>query len=121
MTLLGLDAYATSSLVALVVSAFMLDAALKALSQILSPPMRAILWKSIALALVLIVALATALQRLLSWLATSGMADGVDKAATFVSDDEQQRRVKGIAKALRRKLDVATQAVGDDPQSASDN
>jgi uncharacterized protein involved in cysteine biosynthesis len=51
----------------------MLDAALKALSQILSPPMRAILWKSIALALVLIVALATALQRLLSWLATSGM------------------------------------------------
>ena len=53
--------------------ATMLDAALKALSQILSPPMRAILWKSIALALVLIVALATALQRLLSWLATSGM------------------------------------------------
>ncbi len=51
----------------------MLDAAVKALSQILSPPMRAILWRSIALALVLIVALATALQRLLSWLATSGM------------------------------------------------
>lgn len=51
----------------------MLDAALKALSQILSPPMRAILWKSIALALVLIVALAFGLQRLLSWLAGSGM------------------------------------------------
>jgi len=51
----------------------MWDAAVKALSQILSPPMRAILWRSIALALVLIVALATALQRLLSWAATSGM------------------------------------------------
>ena len=50
----------------------MLDAAVKALSQILSPPMRAILWRSIGLALVLIVALATGLQRLLSWFATSG-------------------------------------------------
>jgi len=50
----------------------MLDAAVKALSQILSPPMRSILWRSIALALVLIAVLAVALQRLLSWLATSG-------------------------------------------------
>jgi len=50
----------------------MLDAAIKALSQILSPPMRTILWRSIGLALVLIVVLATGLQRLLSWLATSG-------------------------------------------------
>src|SRR5271155_4007467 len=50
----------------------MLDAAVKALSQILSPPMRAILWRSIGLALVLIVVLAIGLQRLLSWLATSG-------------------------------------------------
>ena len=50
----------------------MLDAAVKALSQILSPPMRAILWRSIGLALVLIVALAVGLQRLLSWFATSG-------------------------------------------------
>jgi uncharacterized protein involved in cysteine biosynthesis len=50
----------------------MLDAAVKALSQILSPPMRSILWRSIALALVLIVVLAVGLQRLLSWLATSG-------------------------------------------------
>jgi uncharacterized protein involved in cysteine biosynthesis len=50
----------------------MLDAAVKALSQILSPPMRSILWRSIALALVLIVVLAIGLQRLLSWLATSG-------------------------------------------------
>src|ERR1700731_1904583 len=50
----------------------MLDAAIKALSQILSPPMRTILWRSIGLALVLIVVLAIGLQRLLSWLATSG-------------------------------------------------
>ena len=50
----------------------MLDAAVKALAQILSPPMRSILWRSIALALVLITVLAIGLQRLLSWLATSG-------------------------------------------------
>src|SRR6202000_1054903 len=53
-------------------STIMLDAAIKALSQILSPPMRSILWRSIGLALVLIVVLAIGLQRLLSWLATSG-------------------------------------------------
>jgi CysZ protein len=50
----------------------MLDAAAKALSQILSPPMRRILWRSIALALGLIAVLAIGLQRLLSWLTTSG-------------------------------------------------
>jgi uncharacterized protein involved in cysteine biosynthesis len=50
----------------------MLNAALKALSQILSPPMRAILWKSVGLALVLIVVVSIGLQRLLSWLATMG-------------------------------------------------
>ena len=43
----------------------MLDAAVKALSQILSPPMRSILWRSIGLALVLITVLAFGLQRLL--------------------------------------------------------
>ena len=50
----------------------MLDAAVKALSQILSPPMRSILWRSIGMALVLITVLAIGLQRLLSWFATSG-------------------------------------------------
>jgi len=50
----------------------MLDAAVKALSQVLSPPMRSILWRSIGLALVLIVVLSIGLQRLLSFLATSG-------------------------------------------------
>ncbi|WP_213775531.1 sulfate transporter family protein [Bradyrhizobium sp. dw_78] len=50
----------------------MIDAAARALSQILSPPMRSILWRSIGLALTLIVVLAIGLQRLLSWFATSG-------------------------------------------------
>ena len=50
----------------------MLDAAVKALTQILSPPMRSILWRSIGLALVLITVLAVGLQRLLSWFAVNG-------------------------------------------------
>jgi uncharacterized protein involved in cysteine biosynthesis len=50
----------------------MLAAAAKALSQILSPPMRSILWKSIGLALVMITVLAIGMQRLLSWAATAG-------------------------------------------------
>lgn len=50
----------------------MIDAAVKALAQILSPPMRSILWRSIGLALVLITVLALGLQRLLSWFASSG-------------------------------------------------
>ena len=50
----------------------MLDAAVKALTQILSPPMRSILWRSIGLALVLITVLAIGLQRLLTWFATYG-------------------------------------------------
>jgi uncharacterized protein involved in cysteine biosynthesis len=50
----------------------MIDAAVKALSQILSPPMRSILWRSIGLALVLITVLAIGLQRLLSLIATHG-------------------------------------------------
>src|SRR3954447_23143933 len=50
----------------------MLLAAFTALSDILSPPLRAILWKSVGLALVLVAVLAIALQRLLSWFAGSG-------------------------------------------------
>jgi CysZ protein len=61
----------------------MLTAAAKALSQILSPPMRSILWKSIGLALVLITVLAIGMQRLLSWAATSG---GVWAESTLGSD-----------------------------------
>ena len=52
----------------------MLAAAVTALSDILSGPLRAILWRSIGLALVLVAVLAVALQRLLSWLAGSGEA-----------------------------------------------
>jgi uncharacterized protein involved in cysteine biosynthesis len=50
----------------------MIDAAVKALSQMLSPPMRTILWRSVGLSLVLITVLAIGLQRLLTWLATAG-------------------------------------------------
>lgn len=52
----------------------MLDAAIKALSQILSPPMRAILWRAIGLALVLVAVVGIGLQRLMSWFATTGGA-----------------------------------------------
>src|SRR5262249_7704044 len=48
----------------------MLDAAIKALSQMLSPPFRSVLWKSVGVALVLIVFIGFALQRLLAWLAS---------------------------------------------------
>jgi CysZ protein len=50
----------------------MLDAAIKALVQMFSPPFRAVLLKSAGVALVLIVLIAIAIQRLLSWLATAG-------------------------------------------------
>jgi CysZ protein len=50
----------------------MIDDAVKALSQMMSPQMRTILWRSIGLALVLITVLAIGLQRLLSWFATYG-------------------------------------------------
>src|SRR5512134_605854 len=50
----------------------MLDAAIKAFSQMLSPPFRAVLLKSAGLAAVLLIALAVALHRLIAWLTTSG-------------------------------------------------
>jgi uncharacterized protein involved in cysteine biosynthesis len=50
----------------------MLDAAVKALSQILSRPFRAVLLKSVGLALALIVVIGIALHRLLLWLAAFG-------------------------------------------------
>ena len=52
----------------------MFEAAVKALTQMFSPPFRRVLWKSIGLALVLIVIIGIALNRLFSWLATSGAA-----------------------------------------------
>jgi len=50
----------------------MLDAAVKALSQMFSPPFRAVLLKSVGVALILIVLIGIAVQRLLVWLATYG-------------------------------------------------
>jgi CysZ protein len=50
----------------------MLDDATKALGQMLSPPLRAVLWKSIGLALALIVVVGLALNRLIMWLLGAG-------------------------------------------------
>jgi CysZ protein len=53
----------------------MLGDAVKALAQMLSRPLRALLWKSIGLALVLIIILAIVLDRLVIWLVgTAGMS-----------------------------------------------
>ena len=52
----------------------MLDDAAKALSQMLSPPLRAVLWKSIGLALGLIIVVAIAFDRLIIWLVGAGSA-----------------------------------------------
>jgi CysZ protein len=52
----------------------MLDAAIKALSQMLSPPFRAVLLKSIGLAVVLLVVVALGLHRLIAWGAGGGEA-----------------------------------------------
>jgi uncharacterized protein involved in cysteine biosynthesis len=50
----------------------MLEDAIKAFAQIFSPPLRAVLWKSIGLALLLIIALAVALERAIVWLVGLG-------------------------------------------------
>jgi len=50
----------------------MLAAAIKALNQMFSPPFRAVLMRSVGLALVLIVFIGIALHRLLVWLASLG-------------------------------------------------
>jgi CysZ protein len=52
----------------------MLDDAARALSQMFSPPLRAVLWKSIGLALALIVVVGIALNRLIMWLLGAGSA-----------------------------------------------
>ena len=50
----------------------MLDDAARALSQMLAPPLRAVLWKSMGLALALIVVVGIALDRLIAWLLGAG-------------------------------------------------
>ena len=52
----------------------MLDDAVKALAQMFSPPLRAVLWKSIGLALALIAIVGIALDRLIVWLVGAGSA-----------------------------------------------
>jgi CysZ protein len=52
----------------------MFEAAAKAMAQMFSPPFRRVLWKSIGLALVLIVVIGIAFNRVFSWLADSGAA-----------------------------------------------
>ena len=56
----------------------MLDAAVKALSQMLSPPMRRVLWRSIALALGLIVVVCIGLDWLVTWFMGSGQEWAAD-------------------------------------------
>ena len=50
----------------------MLDAAVRSLSQMMSPPFRSVLWRSVGLALVLIVLIGVGLHRVLIWLAGAG-------------------------------------------------
>jgi CysZ protein len=57
----------------------MLDAAIKALGQMLTPPFRSVLWKSIGLAILILILLGVGLGRLSTWLAAEGQQylDGV--------------------------------------------
>lgn len=50
----------------------MLDDAIKAITQMFSPPLRTVLWKSIGLAFLLIMGLAAALERIIVWLVGIG-------------------------------------------------
>ncbi len=62
----------------------MLSDAAKALSQMFSPPLRSVLWKSIALALALIFVVAIALDRVLIWLVgwlTASLETGLGSSA----------------------------------------
>ena len=86
----------------------MLAAAAKALSQILSPPMRSILWKSIGLALVLITVLAIGMPRLLTWAATSG---GVWAESTIGSDYHTMINVLSWILSIAAGLGVVVGAI----------
>ena len=50
----------------------MLDAAVKALGQMFTPPFRTVLWKSIGLAILLLIMFGVGLQRLIAWFAAEG-------------------------------------------------
>ena len=57
----------------------MLDAAIKALSQMTTPPFRTVLWKSIGLAIIVLILIGVALERVYAYLAAEGSSwlDGV--------------------------------------------
>jgi uncharacterized protein involved in cysteine biosynthesis len=61
----------------------MLDAAVKALSQMFSAPLRAVLLKSVALAIALIIVIGFGLDRLLVWLLGSGMGTVENHVGTY--------------------------------------
>jgi CysZ protein len=50
----------------------MLDAAFKAFGQMFTPPFRTVLWKSIGLAILLLIMFGVGLQRLIAWFAAEG-------------------------------------------------
>jgi len=50
----------------------MFDAAFKALSQILTPPFRSVLWKAVGLALLILIMLGIGLHQVFGWLAAQG-------------------------------------------------
>ncbi len=52
----------------------MIDDVINAITQMFSPPLRAVLWRSIGLALALIVAVGIALERLIVWMLGAGSA-----------------------------------------------
>jgi len=52
----------------------MIDDVINAITQMFSPPLRAVLWRSIGLALALIVAVGIALERIIVWLLGAGSA-----------------------------------------------
>jgi uncharacterized protein involved in cysteine biosynthesis len=87
---------------------WMLVAAAKALSQILSPPMRSILWKSIGLALVLITVLAVGMQRLMNLAASLG---GVWAEGTIGSDYHTMINVLSWILSVAAGLSVVAGAI----------
>ena len=65
----------------------MLDAAIKALTQMFSPPFRRVLLKSIGLALLMIVLVGIGLNRLFSWMADSGAVWADSPAAVWEASE----------------------------------
>lgn len=86
----------------------MLSAATKALSQMFSPPFRAVLLKSVGLALLLLIVLGIVLQRLLAWALHSG---GAWLQATFASLGQGVVGVLELSLGIIASLGVVTAMV----------